>query len=482
MGLDRYKKVSSLKTVEDFREHVKSLGVNLPVDDTVQSGADAPMAQKLEYKGRTIGNRWSILPMEGWDCLGNGAPSELTERRWVRFGQSGAKLLYGCEAAAVMKSGKSNTRQMMMTPETVEAMADLRQKVVNAHGDKFGETNDLYVGLQLTHSGRFSHPNDDKVLESTIAYNHPLLDVKFGNQNTKPVTDEEVEVIVKKFIDAAELSYQAGYQFVDIKHAHGYLGHEFLSAFDRPGKYGGSFENRTRFFREIASGIKKRCPDLDISLRLSLFDMMPFKKAEDGHGEPMIEVGDYKYAFGGDGTGGGIDMTETIKFLQMIRDEFDVRMVCTTVGSPYYIPHIQRPAYYPVSDGYMMPEDPLVGVARQINAVAEVKKACPDMHFVGSGLTYLQEWLPNVAQSIVASGMQDFAGIGRMVLSYPEICADSLAGKPLNRRLICRTFGDCTTAPRNGLVSGCYPLDLYYKKMTDYVKLQEIKRQCKACK
>ena len=482
MGLDRFKKVSSLKTVEQFREHIESLGINLPIDDTVQTGDDAPLAQKLEYKGRTIGNRWSILPMEGWDCFSNGEPSDLTERRWVRFGQSGAKLLYGCEAAAVMKEGKSNTRQMMMTAETVESMAKLREKVVNAHGDKFGETNDLYMGLQLTHSGRFSHPNDDKVLESTIAYNHPQLDQKFGNQNTKPVTDGEVEVIVEKFIDAAELSYQAGYQFVDIKHAHGYLGHEFLSAYDRPGKYGGSFENRTRFFREIASGIKKRCPELDISLRLSLFDMMPYAKGEDGHGVPMAELGNYKYAFGGDGTGAGIDMTETIQFLQMVRDEFDVRMVCTTVGSPYYIPHIQRPAYYPVSDGYMMPEDPLVGVARQINAVAEVKKACPDMFFVGSGLTYLQEWLPNVAQSIVGSGMQDFAGIGRMVLSYPEICADSLAGKPLNRRLVCRTFGDCTTAPRNGLVSGCYPLDSFYKEMTEYVKLQDIKRQCKGCK
>jgi 2,4-dienoyl-CoA reductase-like NADH-dependent reductase (Old Yellow Enzyme family) len=154
-------------------------------------------------------------------------------------------------------------------------------------------------------------------------------------------------------------------------------------------------------------------------------------------------------------------------------------MICTTVGSPYYNPHIQRPAYYPVSDGYLPPEDPLIGVARQINCVAEVKKQCPGIVFIGSGYTYLQEWLPNVGEYVVENNMADFIGIGRMVLSYPEICADSLAGKALDRKHICRTFGDCTTAPRNGLVSGCYPLDECYKQMTEALKLQNIKQAMK---
>jgi 2,4-dienoyl-CoA reductase-like NADH-dependent reductase (Old Yellow Enzyme family) len=471
-------KISSLDTPEKFAAYIKQLGINLNFVPQMPAPEQQALAKPVRCHGRNIGNRWAVLPMEGWDCHADGSPSELTERRWIRFGQSGAKLLYGCEAAAIMPSGKSNTRQMMINDQTVDSIAALRQKVVAAHHQKFGRSDDLFVGLQLTHSGRFSHPTDDKVLESTIAYHNPLLDIKFGNQNTPVVTDEQIAEIIQKFIDGARLSHRAGFDFVDIKHAHGYLGHELLSAVDRPGRYGGSFENRTRFFREIAEGIRKNVPDIAISLRLSLFDYMPYMKGPDGQGIPMQASGSYKYAFGGDGTGLGYDLTETFRFIEMVK-QCGVEMICTTVGSPYYNPHIQRPAAFPVCDGYTMPEDPLIGVARQINCVAEVKKRFPEILLVGSGYTYLQEWLPNVGEYVLQHHMADFIGIGRMVLAYPEICADSLAGKPIEHRRICRTIGDCTNAPRNGLISGCYPLDDFYKNMTEALKLKEIKTQLK---
>jgi 2,4-dienoyl-CoA reductase-like NADH-dependent reductase (Old Yellow Enzyme family) len=474
-----YKKIASLKTAEDFAGHIKDLGIELGFSPETRADGDSPLGQSVDYRGRKIGNRWCVLPMEGWDCLPNGAPGELTERRWLRFALSGAKLLYGCEAAAVMKSGKSNTRQMMMTEESAGGIAELREKMVVVHKERYDTADDLYIGLQLTHSGRFSHPDDDAVLASRTAYSHPLLDKKFGNDASCVLTDGEVEDVIEHFIKAAKLAWNAGFDFVDIKHAHGYLGHEFLSAFDRPGKYGGSFENRTRFFREIANGIASEVPGLDISMRLSLFDWFPFEKGEGDVGRPMAwDGGEYKYAFGGDGTGLGYDLTETVKFIEMAK-EHGVKMICTTVGSPYYNPHIQRPAYYPVADGYLPPEDPLIGVARQINSVGEVKKQCPDVMFIGSGYTYLQEWLPNVGEYVIENGMADFIGIGRMVLSYPEICADQLAGNALDRRHVCRTFGDCTNAPRNGMVSGCYPLDEFYKNRPEACKLKEIKRLLK---
>ena len=83
---------------------------------------------------------------------------------------------------------------------------------------------------------------------------------------------------------------------------------------------------------------------------------------------------------------------------------------------------------------------------------------------MSSGYSYLQEFLPHVAQACVREGWFDAVGLGRMVLSYPELPADVLAGRPLARKQICRTFSDCTTAPRNGLVSGCYPLDPFYRE------------------
>jgi len=180
-------------------------------------------------------------------------------------------------------------------------------------------------------------------------------------------------------------------------------------------------------------------------------------------------------AFGGDGSGVGYDLTEPFEFLDVLA-ELDIELVCVTVGSPYYNPHIQRPALFPPSDGYQPPEDPLAGVARQVAVVRQLKQHRPDLAMVGSGYSYAQEWLPNIGQYVVRTGQADFVGLGRMVLSYPELPADVLAGRPLQRTRICRTFSDCTTAPRKGLVSGCYPLDDYYKKRPEAETLKALKK------
>jgi 2,4-dienoyl-CoA reductase-like NADH-dependent reductase (Old Yellow Enzyme family) len=275
------------------------------------------------------------------------------------------------------------------------------------------------------------------------------------------------------------LAHKAGFDFVDIKHCHGYLGHEFLRAVDRPGRFGGSFENRTRFLADIVNGIRSNAPGIGIGVRLSAFDFIPFQKGEKGIGEPVAYDKDYyPYAFGGDGTGTGIDLTEPISFLEKLLS-LGIHLVCITAGSPYYVPHIQRPALFPPSDAYQPPEDPLVGVARLISVTATLKKAVPELTVVGSGYSYLQEWLPNVADAIIENGDADFIGYGRMVLSYPEFAADVLSGKALKKNKICRTFSDCTTAPRLGLVSGCFPLDAYYRGLPDYDSLEYSKKQPK---
>jgi 2,4-dienoyl-CoA reductase-like NADH-dependent reductase (Old Yellow Enzyme family) len=277
-------------------------------------------------------------------------------------------------------------------------------------------------------------------------------------------------------VKAAKIAADCGFDFVDVKHCHGYLGHEFLSAVDRPGKYGGSFENRTRFLTEIVAGIRGVAPSLGIGVRLSAIDFVPFKPGPDGTGEPETwGDGPYRYAFGGDGTGAGYDLTEPIRLMKLL-ESLGVRLVCTTAGSPYYVPHIQRPAVFPPSDGYQPPEEPFVGVARQIEVTAKLKAAAPGLLFVGSGYTYLQEWLPRVGQATVAAGMTDFVGLGRLVLSYPELPADVIAGRELQMKKLCRTFSDCTTAPRNGLVSGCYPLDPFYKARPEAKELGVIKK------
>lgn len=469
------KRVAQLKTAADLRAHLQSVGANVPFDESLIP--HGPLAQPLTLNGRTVGNRFAILPMEGWDANPDGSPSELTVRRWRNFGRSGAKLIWGGEAAAVRPDGRANPNQLVVSTDNATSLAALRQTLVSEHQAATGRTDDLFVGLQLTHSGRFARPNDKKQLEPRILYPHPVLNPKFGLSPDHPVmTDSEVSQLVADFVTAAKIAADAGFDFVDVKHCHGYLGHEFLSAVDRPGEYGGSFENRTRFLTEIVAGIRAVAPQLEIGVRLSAIDFVPYKPGPDGTGEPEAwGDGPYRYAFGGDGTGVGYDLTEPIRFMKLL-ESLGIRLVCTTAGSPYYVPHIQRPAVFPPSDGYQPPEDPFVGVARQIDVTAKLKAAAPGLLFVGSGYTYLQEWLPRVGQATVAAGMTDFVGLGRLVLSYPELPADVIAGRELQFKKLCRTFSDCTTAPRNGLVSGCYPLDPFYKARPEAKELAQLKR------
>jgi 2,4-dienoyl-CoA reductase-like NADH-dependent reductase (Old Yellow Enzyme family) len=363
-----------------------------------------------------------------------------------------------------------------MNDSTVDSIARLRELLVESHQSHFGDTSDLLVGLQLTHSGRFARPNDKRKIEPRIAYAHPVLDKRFSvDTEAALLSDDDIKQLIEDFVAAARLAASAGFTWVDIKHCHGYLGHEFLSGFDRVGEFGGNFENRTRFLREIVAGIRAEVPGLDLGVRLSVFDFVPYEAGADGTGQPSA-AGSYRNAWGGDGTGGGIDLEEPKKFLDLIQS-LGIRMLCTTAGSPYYNPHIQRPATFPPSDGYQPPEDPLVGVARQISATADLKKSFPELIVVGSGYSYLQDWLPNIGQAAVRAGWVDSIGLGRMVLSYPDLPADVLAGKTIARKRICRTFSDCTTAPRNGLVSGCYPLDRFYKDRPEFEQLREIKKQ-----
>jgi hypothetical protein len=119
----------------------------------------------------------------------------------------------------------------------------------------------------------------------------------------------------------------------------------------------------------------------------------------------------------------------------------------------------------------------MAGVARQIDVTGELAAQHPRLTIVGSAYSYLQDWLPNVAQAVIREGGASMIGLGRMLLAYPTMPADVLAGRPLATKHICRTFSDCTTAPRNGLVSGCYPLDDFYKRRPEHTELLNAKQR-----
>jgi 2,4-dienoyl-CoA reductase-like NADH-dependent reductase (Old Yellow Enzyme family) len=476
-----YPKIAQLKSVGALRERLVELGLDLPVDPGILTADQgSPLAQPIDLGPLHCGNRWCIHPMEGWDANRDGSPSELTLRRWRHFGLSGAKLIWGGEAAAVQPDGRANPNQTLATDSNKAGLAALLNECLTAHRQAFGATDDLVVGLQLTHSGRFCRP-DSHDLAPRIAYHHPLLDAKFGiepDDNSVVWTDDELERLIDVYVAAAGLARDVGFQFVDIKACHGYLLHEFLSARTRKGRFGGDLAGRSRLLVTIVQRVREAHPDLAVLVRLSIFDTLPFETSRE-MGRPM-EHGHllpYQFGFGVDAERPlDYDLTEGIELLRLLQAA-GVPAVNISCGSPYYNPHIQRPAIFPPSDGYQPPEDPLVGVVRQIQAARACKAAIPDLPMVGTGYTYLQDYLPHVAQAVVRAGWIDMVGLGRMVLSYPEMPADTLTRGTMERKKVCRTFSDCTTAPRNRLPSGCYPLDAFYKQRPEADAVKRVKQE-----
>ena len=480
-----FPRVASFRSARSIADYVSRLGYVLPCDEAIETAPGSPLAQPIEIPWRggtfTVGNRFAVQPMEGWDGESDGHPSELTRRRWLRFAHSGAKLIWGCEAVAVLPEARANPSQLLLNKETAGSFEALLGEMRRLHRERFGSHDDLLIGLQLTHSGRFSHPHEKHRLEPVIAYHHPILDAQFGIPAChEPVSDAEIGRIVGAFSEAAALACSIGFDFVDLKHCHGYLGHELLSAYHRAGAYGGSFENRTRFLKEVVAATRNSAKGIQIGVRFSSFDSIPFAlDGANGVGRPVLQPDLLPYTWGF-----GLNPAEPWKpemnearLLMKLVAAMDVRLVNISASSPYYAAHLQRPAIFPPSDGYPPPEDPLMGVARLLTAARELKGSESSIAVVSSGWSYLQNFLPHFAQAMIREGWSDFVGLGRMMLAYPELPADVLERGHLDPKRLCRTFSDCTTGPRNGLVSGCYPLDGFYKARPEAARLQALKQE-----
>ena len=477
---EHFPRIASLRTPAQLRARLAALGLDLPCDDAIESFAGAPLAAPLAlgagpHRPIVAPNRFVVQPMEGWDATPAGLPTDLTTRRWRRFGASGAGWIWGAEAAAVQPNGRANPHQLVVSERSVPALAKLREDLL-AEAARCGHAQPV-VGLQLTHSGRWSMP-EPGVRRPRVAYRHPILDRRVGiDSDAALLSDAEVDELIADFARAAAFAQQAGFAFVDLKHCHGYLLHEFLSARTRSGRFGGpSLADRSRLMHAIIAAVRSAAPALGIGVRLSAFDVVPHRRGASGDGEPEAHALPYHCGFGIDADDPArIDLREPIALVRELVVT-GVRWINVTAASPYYAPHAQRPALFPPSDGYPPPEDPLVGVARLLAAARAIKAAVPEAVVVSSGWTYLQQWIPHVAQACLRAGHFDAVGLGRMMLSYPQLPADALAGRALARKLLCRTFSDCTTAPRNGLVSGCYPLDDFYRQRPEHATLEAAKR------
>jgi len=425
-----------------LEQEVAALGVNIRFEREIQESL-----KPLAVAGRTVGNRFAIHPMEGCDGTLDGAPDELTFRRWARFGAGGAKLLWG-EAVAIDPDARANTRQLLMSDTNLGSLEQLIALARKEHGP----ASDFLVGLQLTHSGRWSYPTP------VVMFHDPAL-----RSNGRMITDDELDRLQDQYVEASRRARDIGADFVDIKQCHRYLLSEMLAAKTRPGKYGGSLENRTRFVRDLLRRLAAEVPDLIRASRMNFHDGVPFRKnAVTGIGEPVPGA-----------TGNYFEVDEAVQALTIFRDA-GLQLVNVTAGCPYFSPHVGRPADKEPPDGYGAPEHGLVGVARHFDLAEAARRACPDLPVVGTGYSYLRQYAVEAGEANLRDDRVSIVGMGRGAIAYPDFARDV----HMDKKKVCITVSYCTTLMRakgNELgqyAAGCVPRDPVYARL-----LQEIQKK-----
>lgn len=421
------------QSLTEINQAAGELGVSIPLSETV-----AQLGESVELYGHRVENRLVIQPMEGCDGTHDGAPDELTLRRYRRFASGGAGLIWA-EACAVRPEARANPRQLMLTENNLGAYQAMVEEIREISMRENGFSPVLV--LQLTHSGRYSKP--EGVPAPLIACHNAAIEAKAPVGDDRILSDDDLKALEENYAVSAALAEKAGFDGVDVKACHRYLISELLSAYNRPGEYGGSFENRTRLYRNAIAAAKSALSgNCFVTTRLNLYDGVAYP---DGFGTAP-------------GEGVAPDLTEAIRLVKELR-KLGVELVDATIGNPYFNPHVNRP----FDQGpYESPESPLVGVARMCGCIGTVKKAVPEMKIICSGVSYLRQFSGNLAAGMLEQGMADLAGFGREAFAYPQFARDLLKKGGMDKNRCCIACGKCTELMRAGSTAGCVVRDEVY--------------------
>lgn len=416
------------KSLIELSEELSSLGLkNLPLSENTDVLKEEFTAGGVKFK-----NRFAIQPMEGCDGMKDGSPDELTIRRYQRFAKSGAALIWA-EAVAVMPEGRANPRQLYITEENLDSFKRLNEEIKEISLKENGF--EPVIIMQATHSGRYSKP--EGVPAPIIAYNNPVFEKDNPIDPSRIVTDSKLFELEEAYGKAAILAKKAGFDGVDIKSCHRYLASELLSAYTREGAFGGSFENRTRLLRNgIANAKSAVGGDFIVTSRLNIYDGF-----------------EYPWGWGvKEGAGLEVDLTEPLKLIDILHNDLGVDILNITIGNPYVNPFVNRPADYCAE---AFGENPLVGVDRMFHCVGTVQKTFPKLCVIGSGISYMREFIPNLAAGAINAGMMTMSGVGREAFAYPDFYKDILEKGHMEKNKCCITCGKCTEIMRSGGTTGC---------------------------
>lgn len=425
----------NFRSLNGLRDKIGELGLDIPIQEDL-----SPLRRPVPVGDYVAPNSLGIHPMEGCDGDSNGIPSDLTFRRYERFASGGAGVLW-FEATAVVPEGRANPRQLWIHEGNVREFGRLLDRTSRIARDSFGDSGMPLMVLQLTHSGRYSRPEDRPA--PVIAYHNPALDAKLSLPPDYPtITDGQLEALEDKWAGAAKLAWDAGFKAVDIKTVHGYLAEELLSAHNRPGRYGGSFENRTQFLRNVIDKVKMAAPGMIIAVRLNACDWY-----------------EYPWAWGMDkSTPGREDLTEPIQLVKILHQK-GVRLVNVSAGNPYYNPHVGRPFDQPTRGSAPPAEHPLEGVARLLRLARQVQQAVPEMAIMSTGYSWLRQYFPYAGAAMLANGWTKVVGVGREAFAYPDFARDLLEKGSLDPRKVCTSCSKCTQLMRDDCVTGCVTRD-----------------------
>ena len=455
MQTNAKKRTFRVDNIESFRRLCEPLNCSLGAREEVSI-----LAEPVRCGGLSVPNSLAVHPMEGADGDAQGCPGPLTLRRYERFAAGGAGLLWA-EAIAVTPEGRANPRQLWLHEGNKAAFAEMVQRMRRVAAESMGEGHRPVIVAQLTHSGRYSKPEGvvAPILPQHDPYRDPMRPEPTptsGRLGGIPadwplVTDDTLDRLQDAFVTASRLAFEVGFDAVDIKACHGYLVHELLASRHRPGKYGGTFENRTRFLLEVIDSIQSQCgTEHAVATRLNFYDAIP---APYGWG---VNEKDYTAP----------DMTEPNRLVELLLQR-GVRLINFTLANPYYNPHLGRPFNQPVRGGYPEPEHPLKGVERLITLAGQVQRAFPDLTLVGTGYSWLGGLMGHVAAAAKAEGLIRIVGAGRMAFAYPDFAKDLLTNGTLDQKKVCVACSACTQLMRDGQPTGCVIRDSAVYKLSN---------------
>ena len=437
------------KTLEEVKERAEELKVYLPFSSSTDI-----LKTPLKVGNVTFHNRMGIAPMEGADSLEDGSPSDYTIRRYVNEAIGGSALIW-FEAISIVPEGRSSKTQLLLKEENVESYKRMNEKIKEAGRKANGF--EPYLIMQANHSGRYSNPDNRPA--PMIAYRHPQLEQYRAADDSCIVTDDYLKSLEESFGKAALLAKKAGFDAVDIKSCHGYLLAELLSAYDRPGQYGGNYENRTRLLKNGIKAAKVwEDENFQVTCRLGIYD---------GY--------EYPWGFGvSEGSGLKPDLKEPIRLVKELYGNCGIQMMNLTMGNPYATTHVTRP----FDMGKYEPEEhPFTGIGRMIAGIGEVKKAVPEMVIFGSAPTYLRQFADLYTAGAVEEGFCDGMLFGRMAFADPDYANEIIKNGRIDPKRVCMTCGKCGDLIRAHKPTGCVIRDPktfmpFYKEFLEIKKKQ----------